>query len=224
MRIEVPEELRDEDVAVELVRAYFADDPATRRARYAGAYFERLGGGGDRPEIAYQFTAEDLLAVSMLSVPIVRYYALHVLQYQACEFSALLTQIPLDITLLDDGADALIADDGPAATLWQQLHDIRPRPGDNRLGPVAAGKLLARKRPHLVPIWDSQVQAVLGRANVHGTWWEDLRRCLTDDKDLVREVESVRAKAGVIHLSLLRTFDIMCWMYGGDQSSARRRE
>jgi hypothetical protein len=27
---------------------------------------------------------------------------------------------------LDDKADALIADDSPAATLWQQLHDIRP--------------------------------------------------------------------------------------------------
>ena len=51
---------------------YFADDPATGRARYAGAYFERLGGGGDRPEVAYQITAEDLLAVSMLSVPVVR--------------------------------------------------------------------------------------------------------------------------------------------------------
>lgn len=72
MCIGIPDELRDEDVAVGLVREYFADDPATGRARYSGAYFERLGGGGDRPEVAYQITAEDLLAVSMLSVPVVR--------------------------------------------------------------------------------------------------------------------------------------------------------
>jgi hypothetical protein len=85
MCIEVPGELRDESVATRLVEAYFADDPATGRARYSGAYFERLGGGGDRPETADQFTAEDLLAVSMLSVRISGYHALHVLEYQARE-------------------------------------------------------------------------------------------------------------------------------------------
>jgi hypothetical protein len=77
--LDIPVELRDENVAVGLVKKYFEDDPATKRARYSGSYFERLGGGGDRPEVAYQITAEDLLAVSMLSVPVVRYYALHVL-------------------------------------------------------------------------------------------------------------------------------------------------
>jgi Family of unknown function (DUF6308) len=84
--IDIPGALRDEDVAIRLVRAYFADGPVAGQARYSGAYFERLGGGGDRPETAYQFTAEDLLAVSMLSVPVDGHYALHVLDYQAREF------------------------------------------------------------------------------------------------------------------------------------------
>jgi uncharacterized protein DUF6308 len=66
MCIDIPGELRDEDSAVGPVRAYFADDPATGQARYWGAHFERLGGGGDLPEVAYQIKAEDLLAVSML--------------------------------------------------------------------------------------------------------------------------------------------------------------
>ena len=112
MCIDIPGELRDEDVATRLVEAYFADDPATGRARYSGAYFERLGGGGDRPETAYQFTAEDLLAVSMLSVPVDRYYALHVLEYRAGELNGLLAQIPLGIALADPQAEALIAEDG----------------------------------------------------------------------------------------------------------------
>ncbi len=51
--------------------------------------------GGDRPEIASQFTAEDLLAVSMLSVPIDAYCALHVLRYQAGELNAMPAQNPL---------------------------------------------------------------------------------------------------------------------------------
>lgn len=77
------------------MEACFAEDPGTGRVRYSGAYFGRLGGGGDRPEIASQFTAEDLLAVSMLSVPIDGYCALHVLGYQAGELNAMPAQNPL---------------------------------------------------------------------------------------------------------------------------------
>ena len=58
MCIDIPDKLRDEDLATRLVEAYFSADGAGR-AQYSGAYFERLGGGGDRPETAYQFTSED---------------------------------------------------------------------------------------------------------------------------------------------------------------------
>src|SRR6516162_7307232 len=98
MGIDIPERLRDEDTAVGLVRRYFEAGP-DGRARYSGAYFERLGGGGDRPEVAYQVTAEDLLAVSMLSVRVIRYYALDVLVHRGREVSALLAQIPVDVKL-----------------------------------------------------------------------------------------------------------------------------
>lgn len=67
MTIDIPRELRDEEYATRLVKRYLATDSAGR-ARDSGAYFERLGGGGNRPETACTFTAQDLLAVSMLSV------------------------------------------------------------------------------------------------------------------------------------------------------------
>jgi Family of unknown function (DUF6308) len=221
MCINVPERLRDEDVAVELVKEYFADDPVTGLARYSGAYFDRLGGGGDRPEVAYQITAEDLLAVSMLSVSVVRYYALHVLDYTGREISRLLSQLPVDVELADDGAGDLVAQGGPAWELWELLRGIKPRSQDKKhLGPVAAGKLLARKRPHLIPVYDSYVEKVLGRTRTHGTWWRDLRCQLTRDAALVSELETVRTRAGADHLSLLRTFDIMCWMFGGSPEEA----
>lgn len=51
------------------------------------------------------------------------------------------------------------------------IRDIKPRSGDNQLGRVAAGKLLARKRPHLIPVYDSRVEMVLNRTRIHGTWW-----------------------------------------------------
>jgi hypothetical protein len=221
MCIDIPNKLRDENVATGLVKAYFADDPATGRARYSGSYFERLGGGGDRPEVAYQITAEDLLAVSMLSVPVVGYYALHVLDYRGREISGLLAQIPLGVNLADDEAERLIAEGGPAWELWKLLQDIKPRREDrNRLGPVAAGKLLARKRPHLLPVYDSYVKEVLKRPRNDQAWWGDLRCQLIKDDALVRELEIVRARAGAGHLTLLRTFDIMCWMFGGSPEGA----
>ena len=82
MTISIPARLRnDEDFAACLVKRYLAGDPAGR-AIYSGAYFERIGGGGDREDIADQFTAEDLLAVGMLSVRIEGYHALEILCYR----------------------------------------------------------------------------------------------------------------------------------------------
>ena len=103
MAIDIPARLHDEDFATCLVKRYLAADPATGRARYSGAYFERIGGGGDRPEVARQFTAEDLLAVTMLSVRIEGYHALDVLCYRARELNDLLAQIPPGVALQDPG-------------------------------------------------------------------------------------------------------------------------
>ena len=91
--------------------------------------------------------------------------------------------------------------------------DIEPRPDSHRIGPVAAGKLLARKRPHLLPVSDSRVKKVLNRPRADNRWWHDLRDQLISDQKLVRELESVRHRAGAGHMSLLRVFDVMCWMF-----------
>jgi Family of unknown function (DUF6308) len=213
MAINIPDRLRDEDVATCLMKQYLAPDPATGRARYSGAYFERIGGGGDRPEVACQFTAEDLLAVTMLSVRIEGYHALHVLDYQASELNGLLAQIPLGIALQDREAGTLIAQGGPAWRLWAAICDIKPRPEKNRIGPVAAGKLLARKRPDLLPVYDSRIKKILKRPRIDNRWWPDLRDQLINDRSLVCELESVRDRADAGHMSLLRVFDVMCWMF-----------
>jgi hypothetical protein len=213
MAIDIPAQLLDGDFASCLVQRYLAPDPATGRARYSGACFERVGGGGDRPEVACEFTAEDLLAVTMLSVRIEGYHALEVLCYQASELNGLLTQIPPGVALQDPRAEDLIAEGGPAWKLWNMICDIEPRPEGHRIGPVAAGKLLARKRPELIPVYDSRIKKVLNRPRVDNRWWRDLRDQLVNDQALVRELGSVRASAGADHMSLLRIFDVMCWMF-----------
>jgi hypothetical protein len=153
--------------------------------------------------------------VSTLSVRTDRYYALHLLDYRAREISGLLTRIPLGISLQDEAAEALIARDAPAWELWDLLREIEERwPKKRCFGPVAAGKLLARKRPHLIPVYDSHVKRALSRLHTNTAWWNDLRCQLMNHPDFVPFLERVRARvpeAG--HLSLLRNFDIMCWMF-----------
>jgi hypothetical protein len=213
MDIDIPDKLRDEAFAASLVTRYLAPDPATGRARYSGAYFERLCGGGDQKEVADQFTAEDLLAVTMLSVRIEKYHALYVLDYHADELNGLLAQIPQDIALQDPAARDLIASGSPAQRLWGAICDIKPRTKDKRIGPVAAGKLLARKRPNLLPVYDSRIKLVLKRPRIDSRWWHDLHCQFIHDQGLVQELRSVRDSAGAGHMSLLRVFDVMCWMF-----------
>lgn len=212
MAISIPGRLRDEDFAICMVKRYLAPD-AAGRAIYSGAYFEQIGGGGDREDIANQFTAEDLLAVTMLSVRIEGYHALEILHCQADKLNDLLSGIPHDVALQDPEAAAHIAKGGPAWRLWEAICDIEPRPERNRIGPVAAGKLMARKRPRLLPVYDSRIKNILNRPRTDNQWWHDLHHQLINDPDLVQELESVRNMAGASHMSLLRVFDVMCWMF-----------
>jgi len=215
MGIDIPDRLRDEDFAACLVKRYLSTD-TEGHARYSGAYFEQLGGGGDREDIADQFTAEDLLAVTMLSVRIEGYHALEILRYRTDELNGLLAQIPRNVDLQDPEAGVHIAKGGPAWRLWAAICDIEPRPERNRIGPVAAGKLLARKRPNLLPVYDSRIKMVLNRPHTDNQWWYDLHDQLIKDPGFVQELESVRKKAGAGHMSLLRVFDVMCWMFSWD--------
>jgi hypothetical protein len=78
---------------------------------------------------------------------------------------------------------------------------------------VAAGKLLARKRPRLLPVYDSRIKKVLGRPHTDNKWWHDLHDHLVNDQGFVQELESVREMANAGHMSVLRVFDVMCWMF-----------
>ena len=177
-----------------LVKRYLAPDSATGRARYSGAYFERLGGGGDRPEVAYQFTAEDLLAVTMLRVRSTDTTPCTCSTTRPASSATCSPRSRWAPPWQDPQAEVLIAKDGPAWKLWQAIRDIKPRPEDRRIGAVAAGKLLARKRPHLLPVYDSRVKKILKRPRTDNSWWHDLRCQLINDPDLIRQLQSVRAQ------------------------------
>lgn len=103
-------------------------------------------------------TVEDLLAVTLLSVDVPGRVALQLLAGPlGGQVAALLAQVPTDVALHERGAGALLAPESPARQAWDLL--VEP----HGMGWVIAGKVLARKRPHLIPVYDNVVRCALGR-------------------------------------------------------------
>lgn len=84
---------------------------------------------------------------------------------------------------------------------------------------MTAGKLMARKRPRLIPVYDDVVRCVLG----HPTRvWRTLDAVLADGR-VQDEVEALQpcTPAGV---SRLRTLDVAVWMMHHDDHRYGRCE
>ncbi len=187
-----------------LVGEYFTESP-NGVPWFTGAWFERIGGGGDTSATADGITAEDLLAVQMLAVTIPPRAAVWMLEHGAEELAGYLADIPVGLSPAEpDGAAMLRDDDSPLTRLW---HAIKAQSG---VGWVMAGKLCARKRPALAPVYDQHVRDAAGEPD---GWWPAVADLFADE-DVVRLLEELRAvaqRAGG-DVTLLRTLDIALWM------------
>ena len=187
-----------------LVATYF-DRPIGDTDGFSGAWFERLAGGGDAAEVQDVITADDLVAVTMLSVAVPPLAAKVLLEERSQEFSAMLADIPIEHTIFTDAGRAQLRNaESPANVLWKALDGLRG------VGWVTAGKLMARKRPSLIPVWDNVVSTYLGRPR--GSW--SLFADLFDDGDVVARLEQIRRAADVPDVSLLRVLDVVLWRVG----------
>ena len=74
------------------------------------------------------------------------------------------------------------------------------------MGPTTISKLLAAKRPRLVPVTDSVVVKTLPSAG----HWAAFANALKD-RDIRTTVEQATSEAPA-HLSLLRRIDVVVWM------------
>jgi hypothetical protein len=77
------------------------------------------------------------------------------------------------------------------------------------IGWVTANKLCARKRPLLLPVYDTVVKAAL--QPTRQSFWEPLRNEFADG-ELQSRLMELRDEAGVPNLSLLRVLDVAVWM------------
>jgi hypothetical protein len=173
---------------------------------FTGGRFELLDDGGDRTGMCNRFTAPDILSLELLGVQLPPRVALGLLEGALGEdAAAFLERIPTSVPLWDERAGKLIERGGPADGLWRLLKS------QDGVGWVMAGKLLARKRPSLIPVYDEIVRCAFGwPENI----WTALQDALRQDDGSFRTVlEDLKKQAGVPQqVSLLRTLDVAIWM------------
>lgn len=182
-----------------LVAAYF--DP---EGSFAGSTFDML-----EPGPANTITSADLLAVTFLDVRVRPLAVRRILGQDAAKLETLLTDLPMDAPLWEADARDLAA----MRAAWDHLCSYRG------IGGVMAGKLLARKRPKLVPVVDSVIVAALDAPR--GDTWATLASALRDE-DRRRRIETLRPSTSPEAVSTLRLLDVALWMLGSQSRNAKR--
>jgi hypothetical protein len=180
----------------ELVATYF--DP---RSRFAGSTFDALP-----PIEPNGLTPSDLLATGLLDVPFGPRAVRVLLEDEREALEQQLARIPHDVDLWDATDEQL----APAYDLWRDLKTSLKGMG---VGPTRRSKLMARKRPRLVPVVDATIRTALGIGPDDDSWLV-FRQALRDDGGaLVRRIENLRpAHVRREDVSTLRILDAALWM------------
>ncbi|WP_220794317.1 DUF6308 family protein [Nocardioides pelophilus] len=183
-----------------LVAAYFKPSSG-----FAGALFDGLERGGlltSNPP--GRFTTDDISAASLLDV---RFGPIPVRALLGSpEITRALKAVPDNIPLwkMDDGVFRR------ANHLWNLVGGIVG------VGPTRTSKLLARKRPALVPIEDSVIRDAL---LLHDETWRPLAEALQDTR-LRRQIVQLRPRNVSKAISTLRLLDVAVWMSCSRSSAA----
>ncbi|TLN05807.1 hypothetical protein FDZ74_13350 [bacterium] len=192
--------------SAERVKQYF-----DAGSHFAGATFDTLGANP-----ADAFCPDDLLAVHLLGMdfdPLAVRMLLEQERFRS-DIQAMLERVPTSVRLWDDEADTLLP---ICESLWALLKDL---PG---VGWVTAGKLLARKRPQLVPILDQVVWDYFQPPK--GEFWSLMQASLRSS-DLPAQIELALRPAGAgdrsSSVSTLRLLDVAVWMDGMSRRGAQQ--
>lgn len=228
----VPEILREDrfDEAVDRINYYYTERTTKGRKLYSGSLFDEFA-PEQNPEDT--FTAADFLATGLLGVhvpgeAIVKFFTDTELM---TELERHLRDLPADIDLGDLNKpefDRLLGStESPGFMLWDLIRGrrvVRKKKGTDHvgMGPTLTSKLLARKRPRLIPIWDSRIRRQVQLPD-SGDHWEGMWHALTDDNcQLNRRLTELRGNSGQVQISLLRTFDVAAWHFDKDGKWSRR--
>jgi hypothetical protein len=210
----------------ELLRLYFNPPKEGPCRVFAGSTFDLLGRAGTEGS-SNEVTLADLLAVSLLDEPFDA-AAVRALTEDGSirtQVHDLLGGIPTGVDLASADKDVL----GKADGCFEVLDRL------SNVGPTHASKLLARKRPHLVPIWDSVVGGLL-RPHRYGHWLlmqavvsnEEIRSHLGAARDssaiasdIANALRSATAGGALPVPTDVRLLDVSAWMIGSKAKSAK---
>jgi len=166
---------------------------------FTGSAFERLIDLENPNEI----TAKDLTAVSMLGVNVPATAARWILGEGKHDFSSLLSKVP-QIAISNMNCD--LSNGSPAWTLFSELDEL------TGLGRTISSKILAAKRPGLIPIFDQHVAAFLGFSKQD--YWSPWREFMQSPEGVWcgNQVSEFATNFGVLNVSHLRLLDVVIWM------------
>lgn len=156
-------EVVEDDLAKEHLRQYFPEPQQGGGMLYAGARFDLFAGGGDRLDTSDRITAEDLVAVSYLSIDVPADAALAVLEGDlGRRVTEHLRGVPVDKDLGSLEAASILEKPGSGWWAYETLRNRKRATTGPGFGPVTTAKLLARKRPRLFPVIDRIVRCAFG--------------------------------------------------------------
>jgi Family of unknown function (DUF6308) len=178
---------------------YFSGKPNTR---FTGRWFETFAAMGD----ANRFTPSDVLAVATLSVDVPTESAARLLITEADVHNDLLAKIPQNVDLWE--VDRSTIESGSAADQLHASLDDLPK-----IGWVTSGKLMAAKRPRLIPILDKEVKGLLKPPR--GKFWVTMHDQLSDPTR--RQTIADVCETAPDGISLLRRIDVALWMYASQK-------
>lgn len=206
--------------AARLVAAHFDPDN-----EFEGELFNTLG---NNPP--YEFSNDDLLALTCLDEHVPPKSLRRSFSGEGrSELEEHLRAIPPEACIEDFDAPL-----EAAKRMWTLLAEANNPDDENQklypgIGPVNATKLMARKRPALVPIVDSVVRAVVDapgcgdRPDCHWNTYQDFMRHGASGEQVARLREAAGVHFRDIDLiSDLRLVDIAVWMRGSGSKSACR--
>ncbi len=199
----------DTSTALKLLSDYYGSRPDGTPS-YTGARFEAVAALNPNP---YTLGPADFVAVSLLSVNVPKEAVIRLLRPDTqAEISRLLSQIRPDIDIVDCSPDRLIGH-SPAGRLWKLLRGEYDGVRDG-VGRTTTSKLIAVKRPRLIPIWDSFVQRATDLDTAD--YWREFQTVLLDqDRRIWKWLASLKSQVSGLpeEVSTLRILDVLLWMW-----------
>ncbi len=201
-----------EGQAVRVLKHYFKPLEG-RNQGFTGGCWDTFDPSETRAASANRFTADDIVACTLLSAPIPGRAAVELLEDPERKFSKMLEAIREDREFVELKCAEKGSEFDPVHRLCKALDDL---PG---IGETRATKLLARKRPRLVPIVDTVVRKHVFQDSPR-QWQPLLEAVQADDGALWKRLVHLRGAAKLDHrVSVLRVFDVLAWMEGSGNAA-----